>query len=173
MSIRYPRYAFFPRSRAPPAWTSAVVKAFRDKEPSISAARAGHKTSNEVLALLRPGLLTLGFEVEAGKSDGQKVPRPVLYGDDGELLKHYDIDAYHATWSVALEVEAGRAIKGNAIYRDLVQTSLLVDTEYVVIAVPEKYSGEKAYEAARAILDAIYASLRLQLPFKGVLLIGY
>lgn len=172
-SRTYPRYSYFPRSKTAPTWTSQVIGVFRAFENSISAARAGHKKSDAVLSILRPELLRLGFEVEAGKAASQKVPRPVLYGDDGELLKEYDIDAYHSEWHVALEIEAGRAIKGGALYRDLIQTSLLVDTDFAVIAVPQRYSGEPAYEAARSVLDAIYASLRLTLPFKGVLLIGY
>lgn len=123
--------------------------------------------------MIRPRLSGLGFEVETGKRANQKVQRPVLYGDEGRLLKHYEIDAYHEGWSVALEVEAGRAIKGNAIYRDIIQTSLLVGTRFAAIAVPLRYSNEPAYEHAKSLFDAIYASRRLTLPFEGVLLLGY
>jgi hypothetical protein len=36
-------------------------------------------------------------------------------------------------------VEAGRATMGNAIYRDLVQASLIVDAKYLALAVPFEY----------------------------------
>jgi hypothetical protein len=40
---------------------------------------------------------------------------------------------------IALEVEAGRSTMGNAIYRDIVQMSLLVDVDFAVVAVPVAY----------------------------------
>jgi hypothetical protein len=58
---------------------------------------------------------------------------------------------------------------------------LIVDAQYLVLGVMDAYrhqSGGKevtarSYEEAKHVLDAIYASQRLQLPFKGVLLFGY
>ena len=41
---------------------------------------------------------------------------------------------------IALEVEAGRAMGGgNAVYRDLIETSLIVDARYLTVAVPLLY----------------------------------
>jgi hypothetical protein len=82
---------------------------------------------------------------------------------------------------LALEVEAGRGARGNAVYRDLIQTSLLVDARFLVLAVQIEYhhkSGGKdvivqSYRDTRNLLDAIYASNRLQLPLGGILLVGY
>ena len=77
------------------------------------------------------------------------------------------------------EVEAGRSVQGNAIYRDLIQMSLLVDVDYAVVAGPIRYSfGVKAtvtrpYQHCTTILEAIYGGRRLELPFKGFLLVGY
>ena len=78
-------------------------------------------------------------------------------------------------------MEAGRGARGNAVYRDLIESSLLVDTRYLVLAVMIGYrhkSGGKlvsvaSYTQARDLLDAIYASPRLRLPLEGVLLVGY
>ena len=97
------------------------------------------------------------------------------------MEKEYRIDAYNPAVRLALEVEAGRGAKSNAIYRDLVHMSLIVDADYASIAVPLAYrfkSGAKeaiepAYKKGFALLDAIYSSERLRLPFSGVLLIGY
>jgi hypothetical protein len=63
-----------------------------------------------------------------------------------------------------VEVEAGRGAAGNADYRDIVRTSLILDGREHAI---------QAYERTRSHLDAIYASQRLKLPFEGVLLLGY
>jgi hypothetical protein len=66
----------------------------------------------------------------------RKLPRPVFFGDEGTYLRTYEIDAYEPKHGVALEVEAGRATMGNAIYRDLIQGSLMVDARFLALAVP-------------------------------------
>jgi hypothetical protein len=88
---------------------------------------------------------------------------------------------YHPELRIALEIEAGRVVAGNAIYRDIVQMALLVDVDYAAVAVPLAYrysSGGKAqqrepYRHCISILEAIYGGRRLDLPFQGFLLIGY
>jgi hypothetical protein len=137
--------------------------------------------SNAALAVVRPALVAMGFEVEAGKKAAEKIRRPVLFGEQGTEDLAYEVDAFHPENGIALEIEAGRGVLGNAIYRDLIQTSLLIDARYLVLAVLIEYhykSGGKAmlspnYRISRSILDAIYASNRLVLPLDGVLLIGY
>lgn len=156
---------------------SAFVAARTEIE---SAANAG-LTSNRVLALLRTYLLPLGFEVEAGKRKDEKIRRPVFFGERGVEGKTYEIDAFNDTYGIALEVEAGRGARGNAVYRDLIQASLLVDARYLVLAVMSVYRHQQAgrgvvvhsYAESRDLLDAIYASARLRLPLEGVLLVGY
>jgi hypothetical protein len=94
-------------------------------------------------------------------------------------LRTYEIDAFQAEHGIALEVEAGRATMGNAIYRDLVQASLMVDARYLALAVPVEYrygtrpTREPSYAKTYSVVEAIYGSRRLALPFDGVLLIGY
>jgi hypothetical protein len=123
----------------------------------------------------------LGYLVESGKRAGQRIERPVLFGEAGVPTVRYEIDAFHDGHGIAVEVEAGRGAKGNADYRDIVRTSLLLDAEFLVLMMPGVYrfnvSGKPqsvlAYKSTRDQLDAIYASRRLVLPFTGVLLVGY
>jgi hypothetical protein len=65
----------------------------------------------------------------------------------------------------------------NSDYRDLIRASLMVDASYLLLAMMLEYSGGgsvvRSYDATRARMDAIYASERLRLPLKGILLIGY
>ena len=85
--------------------------------------------SNDVLRVLADDLETkMGFTVERGKKRLGKLPRPVFFGDEGSYLRTYDIDALDPTIGIALEVEAGRATMGNAIYRDLIQGSSMLDS---------------------------------------------
>ena len=79
--------------------------------------------SNDVLGVIADDLRLLGFDVEKGKQKAGKLPRPVFFGDEGAYLRTYEIDAFEPTEGIALEVEAGRATMGNAIYRDLIQGS--------------------------------------------------
>jgi hypothetical protein len=51
----------------------------------------------------------------------------------------YQIDAYHAKWKCGLEIEAGLAWMGNAIYRDLLQALVMVEVNHLVLAVPNTY----------------------------------
>lgn len=93
----------------------------------------------------------------------------------------YEVDAVHDELKVLVEIEAGRGARGNAVYRDLVRASLIVDARFLVLGVMEEYRHQsggkpiavKSYRDARDQLDAIYASQRLRLPFEGVLLFGY
>lgn len=81
--------------------------------------------SNDVLRVLADDLETkISFTVERGKKQLGKLPRPVFFGDEGSYLRTYEIDTFEPTIGIALEVEAGRATMGNAIYRDLIQGSL-------------------------------------------------
>ena len=70
---------------------------------------------------------------------------------------------------------------GNAFYRDIVRTSLIVNARYLLLAMPREYryrtrgkvTTDESYAHGRDQLDALFASGRLQLPFEGVLLVGY
>ena len=138
--------------------------------------------SNDVLSVLADDLEhRMGFIVERGKKRPGRIPRPVFFGDEGSYLRTYEIDAFESDSGIALEVEAGRATMGNAIYRDLIQGSLIVDARFLALAVPLEYryqSGariahEPSYTKTYSVVEAIYGSPRLALPFEGLLLIGY
>jgi hypothetical protein len=154
-----------------------------DSAPGANPKKNRHK-SDAVLALLRPGLETLGFDVEKGKRDEDKIQRPVFYGDQGVATVTYEIDAFHDEYGIAVEVEAGRGPQNNADYRDLIRASLLLDARFLALFMPIEYTHSDmkkpsgfatvfGYARSREQLDAIYASRRLLLPFEGVLLVGY
>jgi len=151
-------------------------------EPVISTEhQATGLSSDSVLRELAAGLRGLGFAVEEGKARKGKLSRPVLFGENGQPRVSYEVDAVHDDLGVVLEVEAGRGARGNAEYRDLLRTSLIVDAKFLALLLPLAYrfkSGdgqgvEHAYRNARGLLDAVYASQRLRFPFDGILLIGY
>jgi hypothetical protein len=158
-----------------------VVAVFAEARANIDSVVVFEKRmeSNDVLAEIAAGLVMLGFVVEQGKKKEGKLPRPVFFGDEGSFLRTYEIDAFEAERGIALEVEAGRATMGNAVYRDLIQGSLMVDARFLVLAVPVEYrygttpTKEPSYAKTYSVVEAIYGSPRLKLPFEGLLLIGY
>lgn len=180
--MKYPCWSYYPRNVRPPQWAREFAQLVASVESTISTVE--HKTglsSDQVLQQLAPGLLDLGYAVESGKTKAQRIYRPVLFGDNGEPRVSYEIDAFHDELGIAVEVEAGRGAAGNADYRDIVRTSLILDANHMALLLPQRYRTTvsnkvhaiAAYEHTRGQLDAIYASQRLVLPFKGVLLIGY
>jgi hypothetical protein len=180
--MTYPTWSYYPRNARPPEWTHSFVGLVATAEATISTAdRKTGISSDGVLQRLSEGLVALGYAVETGRAKAGKIIRPVLFGENGLPEVSYEIDAFHDQLGVAVEVEAGRGAAGNADYRDIVRTSLILDAKYMVMMLPLRYrtmAGKRehaipAYDRTRAQLDAIYASERLLLPFKGVLLVGY
>ena len=176
----YPAWKYYPLNSRPPEWVGEVVNVVNRAELHISTVEAHTGlSSDDVLAVLRPGLEALGFEVESGKRASQKVQRTVLFGENGRPEVKYDIDAFNDYLGAAVEVEAGRGAANGADYRDIVRTSLILDAKFLILMQPYAYRSSEtaapmhAYANSRAQLDAIYASRRLALPFVGILLVGY
>lgn len=180
--MAFPAWSYFPRNVRPPQWALDLVDVVRASQSIIDTTpmpveASERLTSDFVLSVLRPAMLHLGYEVEAGKRANEKIRRPVLFGDNGHPEVFYEIDAFHDELGIAVEVEAGRGAMGNADYRDIVRTSLLLDARFMVLMTPVLYrygtTSTAAFARTRDQLSAIYASERLRLPFEGVLLVGY
>jgi hypothetical protein len=179
MTKDYPRWIYYPRSAEPPEWVSPLVTIFRNNQDTLDS-NVSHKKSDQALQYVRSDLEAMGFHVEGGVHEST-IYRPVYFGEFGKPERQYHIDSYHPGYKIGLEVEAGRSIRGNAVYRDIVQTCLLVGVDYFALAIPQKYpfkaKGKQIvddpYKTAVTIFDAIYSSERLKLPLKGILLIGY
>lgn len=159
----------YPASTPAPKHVREVIDIFTAAEPAISS-HANGLSSNAVLLRVRPQLLEAHFEVEGAP---EKVTLPVLFGVDGRIEKRFNVDAFQRETGTVLEVEAGRAIINNAIYLDLVKACIIPEAEYLIIAVPLRYSNSAVFESTRMMLDMIYASARLPLPLKGVTAVGY
>jgi hypothetical protein len=104
----------------------------------------------------------------------------VFYGENGIPALNYQIDAYHPAWRCGLEIEAGRAWMGNAVYRDLVQALVMVQVDHLILAVPNSYkyrSGGRAvssadYENTTAVAHVLFGHTRMKLPY-GLTVVGY
>jgi hypothetical protein len=138
------------------------------------------KSSDEVLGVMRGDLIHLGFDVETGKRRGDKIERPVFFGENGQPTLMYEVDAYHKEWRCGLEVEAGRAVMGNAIYRDLIQALVMVQVDVLMLAVPNAYkyrSGGRLtishnYDKTVSVVETLYSHSRFEFPY-DLVVIGY
>jgi hypothetical protein len=88
-------------------------------------------------------------------------------------MRSFDADAYHAETRTVLEIEAGRAFTNYQFLKDLFQACMMVDVDYLAIAVRHVYKGTKDFAKVTLFFDTLYASRRLALPLNGVLVIGY
>jgi hypothetical protein len=175
------RFSAFPRTEPAPPFTRKIIDVFRKHEESISTdvLKKG-LTSDDVLGTLQPELSQLGFTVEKSKSAIDKIKRPVFFGENGVPRIQYEIDAFNEEWKCGLEVEAGRAWMGNAIYRDLIQAMVMVQLATLVLAVPNCYRYKSAgrditsqdYERSCNVADALFGHTRIHLPY-SLVLVGY
>jgi hypothetical protein len=170
------QWSHYPRSQAPTALSKAIVRVFEATSSRIDSSE--HQlSSNETLRHVTEGLKKLGFEVEAGKKKSEKIQVPVLFGLNGRIEKSFEADAYHEQEGYVLEVEAGRAVSNNQFLKDLFQACMMHRVEYLAIAVRNIYEAgtqkSRDFERVVGFFDTLYASNRLQLPLKGVLVIGY
>lgn len=172
-------YQYFPKSQELTAHLKSVIKCFKAVDGS---GRARVKmSSNEMLAQLKPHLEGCGFRVESGKKLGERIDVPVLFGENGSIDKAFFADALSSDKKTVIEVEAGRAVFNNQFLKDIFQACLMTEVEYLVIAVLNEYhfhsAGKKCvhkdYFEVKTFLETLYASNRLCLPLKGILVIGY
>lgn len=171
------RFTSFPLTLPPPPFVAPLVSAFRKHEATIGTQnRKTQLQSNDLLHIVKDDLLELGFQVELSKKADGRISRPVFFGENGEATKTYSVDAYHPQFKCGLEIEAGRAIGGNAIYRDLIQSMVMVEVEHLVLAVANVYRYGKTrtydYQATTSIAAALYGHDRIRMPY-GLTVLGY
>jgi hypothetical protein len=72
-------WQYFSTSDPPPAHLVDLVQQFELKQDEISS-ETHDLSSDEVLSVLRPGLLGIGYKVELSKKAADKITIPVLFG---------------------------------------------------------------------------------------------
>lgn len=165
-------YQFFPRSRGVTPEIRSIIDCFTQIESKIDSSYYDLK-SNEVLELVRPYLEKIGFRVETGKGKDDKIDIPVLFGENNNVDKSFYADAVSNDGKIVIEVEAGRATENNQFLKDIFQACMMFEVEYLVLAVRNVYRTHEDYARVKTFLETLYISNRLQLPLKGILLIGY
>jgi hypothetical protein len=179
--MKYNQFTTFPRTAPPPDFIYKIIDLFSSHSNEINTRNLEKGlTSDLVLNVLCKELIALGFECESGKKKDQKIRRPVFYGEYGVPTLQYEIDAYHPEWRCGLEIEAGRAWMGNAVYRDLIQALVMVHVDHLILAVPLSYKYKandkpiisKDYDNTLAVAEALYSHSRMKMPY-SLTVLGY
>ena len=89
------------------------------------------------------------------------------------MEKYIEADCYHPINNIVMEIEAGRAVVNYQFLKDIFQACVMHDIEQLVIAVRNDYRSHDDFETVINFLDTLYTSNRLNLPLKGILIIGY
>src|SRR5690606_26916170 len=166
------RFQFFPRSQGISNQMQDIINCFYDLESKISSNKFTYN-SNDVLEILRQPLEKIGFKVEKGKSKDSKIHVPVLFGLNNQIDKSFNADAISKDGSIVIEIEAGIVVGNNQFLNDIFQECMMFRVEYLVIAVRNDYRNSDDFSKIYSFLETLYISSRLQLPLKGILLIGY
>lgn len=166
------KYQFFPRSRGVTNEIQKVIECFKAVESDIDSAM-NNLVSNKVLAKVRPYLEEQGYRVEIGKSTEEKIDVPVLFGRDNIIDKYFYADALSKDGRIVVEVEAGQATENHRFLKDIFEACMMFEVEYLVLAVRNIYRTHDDFTRIYTFLETLYISGRLQLPLKGILLIGY
>lgn len=172
-------FQFFPRYQGITPIIREIVECFKAVDVDKDACE--HLKSNEMLARVRPHLEKIGFTVETGKAKSEQISVPVLFSENESVDKSFAADALSKDHKIVIEVEAGRAVRNYQFLKDIFEACMMYEVEYLVIAVLNEYSfnnkGKQQvandYQTVKTYLETLYVSNRLQLPLKGILLIGY
>ena len=171
-------WQYFPKHSTAPDFLLEVVRVFQANANTIETP-ANQFSSNEVLEAVAEDLEEIGYQVERGKREFQKISRPVLYGKNGNVEKSFEVDAWDHQNKVVLEVEAGRGVVNHQFLKDFFEACVIQDADYLVIAVckgyqPPSYKNPvNDFETVSTFMDTLYSSMRMQLPLKGIMIIGY
>jgi hypothetical protein len=149
-----------------------IIDCFKTVEYEIDSCTK-NLVSNDVLAVVRPHIEKYGFKVESGMSNEEKIDVPVLFGQDNQIDKSFYADALSSDGRIVIEVEAGQATENHRFLKDIFEACMMFDVEYLVLAVRNIYRKHDDFQRVFTFLETLYISNRLQLPLKGILLIGY
>lgn len=169
-------WMFFPQTDKAPEHLNGVVSAFKEEADKIDSTKHLGKDnleSNKVFEILQPQLSKIGYTVERSKKAEDKIKVPVLFGKNGKVELNFEVDAFSEQLKTVIEVEAGRAVCNYQFLKDFYEACMMSNVEYFVVAVKNIYRDSNDFEKVCDFFRALYSSNRMDIPLKGILVIGY
>ena len=165
-------WMYFPKNQPLDKVSKQIINVFETISSKIDSHHHQLK-SDEVLALVRPGLEDIGFSVEKSKKKEDIVTVPVLYGLNGKIEKSFEADGFLSQAGYVIEIEAGRAVVNYQFLKDFFEACTMVGVNKLCIAVRNIYKNSNDFEKVCLFFESMYASNRLNIPLSGLLLVGY
>jgi len=166
------QYQYFPKNKQIPKDLYNIVEVFKSNNDSICSFN-NQLNSDAVLKIVSDDLTNLGFEIERSKKQKDQIIVPVLFGENGKIEKFFKADGYHKDKKIVIEVEAGRGKTAYQFLKDLFEACMMSEVDYLTIAVRNVYRKNRDFDKVISFFNTLYASQRLILPLKGILIIGY
>ena len=166
------RYQLFPRSFGISKEILEIINCFEIHYDKIKSPE-NDLSSDGVLKMLSKDLENINYSVELSKASIDKIKVPVLFGLNNKIDKFFDADALSNDGKIVIEVEAGRAYRNNQFLKDIFQACMMPEVDYLVIDVRNEYKKSDDFKSIFQFLETLYINSRLQLPLKGIVLIGY
>ena len=167
------RWISYPLSDKPTKTTLKVIQVFEKHANEIESLAHVGLISDGVLRIVADDLSECGFQVERGKKSVEKVKVPVLFGENGKPQKSFEADAYDPESGYVVEIEAGRGFTNYHFLKDIFEASMMHEVNHLAIALRNDYRGNNDFEKTIKFIDTLYASSRLKLPLKSLIIIGY
>ena len=170
-------WSFFPKTDPLPEVLNDPIEIFEKNHGKIDSTKNDTNklrlSSDKVLKVVEEDFIKAGFDIETGKKKIEKIRVPVLYGHQGTIAQAFEVDGWHKDKKIVLEIEAGRAYSNHQFLKDIFEASVMVNIDYLVLAVRNIYNNQKDYQIIRDWLDTLFITKRIKFELKGILLIGY
>ena len=97
----------------------------------------------------------------------------MLFSHNGDVAQAFEVDGWHTDQKIVLEIEAGRALVNHQFLKDIFCASVMVNVDYLVLAVRQVYKKQQDFKKIAEWLDTLFITNRIRLSLKGIRLIGY
>ena len=178
-------WSYFPKTDPIPKELEKVINVFEKNFKEIDTTKDEEKItkgikdkserlqSDDILKIVEKDFQDLNFKIEVDIKKSNKIRVPVLFGHQGKTAQAFEVDGWHEENKIVLEIERGRAYANNQFLKDIFEVSVMVNVDYLVLAVSNLYKGTNDFEKICVWLETIYVTNRIKLSLKGILLIGY
>ena len=133
LAMPYPSCFYYPSHARPPGWVSEFIGVVAGRARSNRLDQDHRANQQQGPVTSSTWSHTVGITVELGSGKEKRIRRPVRFGENGKERVAYHVDAVHDALGILVEVEAGRGARGNAVYRKLVRSSLIVDARFLAL----------------------------------------
>ena len=139
-------WSYFPKTDPLPEALVETINIFKNNHNKIDSTKNDTNqlrlSSDKVLKVVEEDFIDAGFSVETGKKKDEKIRVPVLYGHQGTIAQAFEVDGWHKEQKIVLEIEAGRAYSNHQFLKDIFEASVMVDIDYLVLAVRNIYTNQ-------------------------------